>query len=69
MVQKKRKGLRRKIKDSRNDPDKRNRLIDIARKNTVNTKAFRTRQSFGPAGPVRHIDPSEYKFKDDDQKQ
>jgi hypothetical protein len=69
MGQKKRKNnLKKKIRDSFADPDKRDKLIAIAKQNTVNTKAFWTGQSFGAAGPVKRIDPSEFKFNDDKDK-
>ena len=64
---KRKKSLRTRIREAASDPDKRNRLIDIARKNTVNTRSFWHKQSFGAASPVRHIDPSEYKFDDKDK--
>lgn len=37
---------------------------DALKGQLVNTKAFWTRQKFGPAGPVTKIDPSTYKLED-----
>lgn len=37
---------------------------DALKGQVVNTKAFWTRQKFGPASPVTRIDPSTYKIED-----
>lgn len=47
-----------------NKPDvieHRNETAEKRRKNTANTRAFRTPISTGPASEVRYIDPSTYK--------
>lgn len=59
--EKKAKKAANKIYHTKDKMDLRNERIDKARKNTANTRAFRTPLSFGPASDVRIIDPSTYK--------
>lgn len=54
-----------KITKSSDIIERRNETSEKIKKNKVNTRAFKTPVSLGPASKVRYIDPSTYKPQED----
>jgi hypothetical protein len=64
-LERKRKAAVNKIISSPDVIEKRNQNSEKIRKEKVNTRAFRTPVSLGPASEVRKIDTSLFKLKED----